>query len=360
MKKIIGNILKISFLVVFLFSIKVYAQTLDDININLSKTIVKPGENVEVNIEFGESLGAYTFEISYDNNIFEYVSVDGGTANDTGDKVIVVFYDSTGGNSPRNNMRAIFKAKSSITTSNPTNFSITAEGLANSDGTVTYDDITVPIVKNITVEPDYIDYTINLETTGEIMENEDKSMILSFSSTLGKYYAHARIIGSAITPEGGNVTLIGKDSAGLDHDIIQSGWGDASGFEIGGKDYSQVLSLKSNFSKAGNYKITISLIDRDNSDSIIAQKIFSFDVVEKNEQSENITTNDNNTENNTENNDNVESNENTVTNISDKNLNTQNNLIPAKLPKTGIDIFVPGFIIFVSVIALVIYFNKIR
>ena len=49
-------------------------------------------------------------------------------------------------------MSVTFRAKPDITTSNPTEFTITGEGLSNSDASVTFDDITIPIVKNVTVD----------------------------------------------------------------------------------------------------------------------------------------------------------------------------------------------------------------
>mgnify|MGYP002509206929 CR=1 FL=1 len=51
---------------------------------------VRPGQEVKLTINFADALGAYTFDIGYDNNIFNYVSVDGGTANPGADKVGVI------------------------------------------------------------------------------------------------------------------------------------------------------------------------------------------------------------------------------------------------------------------------------
>ena len=148
MKKIISLITILFLFSILIFTGSTYAASLDTIDVQTSKTTIRPGEEIKVTINFGESLGAYTFDISYDDAIFQYVSVDGGTANDTGDKVKVTFYDTTGGSAPRTNMSIIFKAKSDITTSNPTEFTVTAEGLANADASVTFDDITTPIVYN--------------------------------------------------------------------------------------------------------------------------------------------------------------------------------------------------------------------
>ena len=45
------------------------------------------------------------------------------------------------------NMSVTFKAKSSIVSTNPTDFSVTAEGMANADASQDYDDIAVPVKK---------------------------------------------------------------------------------------------------------------------------------------------------------------------------------------------------------------------
>lgn len=279
MKKLISILIIISLLIIVTFSGCSFAVSLDAINVDINKTTVRPGENVTLTIEFGTDLGSYTFDIAYDDNIFEYVSTDGGTASDTTDKVRVVYYDSTGGSNPRTNMSIIFKAKEDITTSNPTELTVTGEGLANADASVNYDDITSPIVKNITVEPEYIDYTLKLDYTGKITKDEEKEMTLSYSSPMGRYYEHARLIAEATTPSGATVQLLGTDSGQLEHDIIQSGWGDAQGYKIGGKDVSQVLNVRALFSHEGEYSITLKLIDRDTSDSTIAEKTFSFNVL---------------------------------------------------------------------------------
>lgn len=153
MKKIVSIITLLIISFVTIFSVNVYAAVLTGINATTTKTTIKSGENVTVDIEFGEELGAYTFEVAYDSNVFEYVSAEGGTANNTGSKVIVTFYDTTGGTSPRSNMSVTFKAKN-VTTATSANFSITASGLSNPDASVTYDDITTAIVKTVTVEPE--------------------------------------------------------------------------------------------------------------------------------------------------------------------------------------------------------------
>jgi len=276
MKKFINSILCVTVTLLLIFSVKSNAASLDKLNITTDKQTVNPNTNVVVNMDFGQALGAYTFEIDYDNKLFEYVSAEGGTANDNGTKLIVTFYDTTGGTSPRSNMSATFKAKDGITTSNPTDFAITANGLANADASVNYDDITTPIIKNVVVEPQYTDYNINLTYTGEIQKNTEKDMKLTISSPMGRYYDHVRLVADSQTPSGANVKLIASDNQQLQHDIIESGWGDASGYAIGGANVNQTLDAKGIFSEDGKYTITLKLIDRDSSDAAIATKTFDI------------------------------------------------------------------------------------
>ena len=258
MKKII-SIISLIMLSLLVFSGNVFAAPLNSVTVNTDKTTVRPGEEVKVSIDFGQQLGAYTVSVAYDNKIFDYVSAEGGIPNDTSDKVKVVFHDSSGGTSPSQTMSVTFRAKADLETSNPTEFSITAEGLANPDASVTYDDITTPIVKNVTVEPQYEDYKIELTYSGNIVKEEEKEMKLSYSSSMGRFYEHARLVAEVTKTAGGTVQLIGTDTSQLEHDIIQSGWGDAQGYKIGGKE---------------------KLIDRDNSDSVITQETFNFSVLD--------------------------------------------------------------------------------
>ncbi len=345
MKRTISIITVLTLLFSLLFTINVNATSLDAINVETDKTVVNPGTNVNVNIEFGKSLGAYTFDIAYDNSLFEFVSTSDGTPNDNGTRVRVVYYDSTGGSNTKDNLKVTFKAKEGITTSNPTDFSITAEGLANGDASEQYDDITIPIVKNITVEPDYKDYELNLEYDGNIIENEEKEITISTVSEMGRYYDHARLIAEVTTSSGGTVTLKGIDESQTEHDLIQSGWGDPSGYKIGGK-VNQVLKFQGIFTKIGDYEITLKLIDRDSSDAVIAQKTFNISVVDENYVEDNT--------------DNEEENEKPEENgqIENNIVNNEVEELPEELPKTGINYMQIGIVIIITLILSYIIINK--
>ena len=341
MKKTISLIITTLIIVTLLLTVKSYAASLDTVKFDVNKTVVRPGEEVKVTIDFGKQLGAYTVDVNYDNNIFEYVSVDGGTANDTTDKVKVTFHDATGGTNPRESMSIIFKAKEGITTSNPTELTATAEGLANADASETYDDITTPLVKNLTVEPEYKDYQITLEHTGNIEKDVEKDMKLTYSSAMGRYYEHARLIAEATTPTDASVKLLATDGVTkAETDIIQSGWGDPQGYKIGGKDVSQVLNVRALFSEVGEYSITLKLIDRDNSDTVIAQESFEYKVSEKE-----ITPPE-------------EEKPEQTTPETKPSETVKKEETPSKLPKTGYNEYVIMSIALFSVIGLGVYINK--
>lgn len=345
MKKIV-NIIAV-FLVLFLsiFTTKIYAAPINSIDVTTDKETVHPGETITLNVKFGEQLGAYTVDVAYDNKILEYVSAEGGTANDNGTRVRVYFFDDTGGSNPRDNMSVTFRAKDDLTTSNPTDLSVTAEGLANPDASVSYDDITVPIDKSIIAEPIYVDYDINLNYTGDIIKNEEKDMKLTISSSMGKNYEHTRIIGEATTPSGATAKLLAIDNQSLEHDILQSGWGDASGDPIGGKDVVKELAVRGLFSQAGDYSITLKLIDRDNSDTEIASKTFQISVKEE----QTTTPPEENTGNN----------ETPENNNGQNNTNTpENNEKPETLPQTGNTVYLSVIGLISALIASYIILKK--
>ncbi len=341
MKKICNALLILSILFTFILLIQtnsVQAAALDDIAISTDKDTVNPGETVTLTINFGKSLGAYTFDIAYDNSLLEYVETNGGTASDNGTRVRVVFYDSTGGTNPRESMTITFKAKEGILTSNPTDLAVTAEGLSNADASENYDDITTALEKNIVVEPNYEAYTFDLTYTGSPIVNEEKELILSLTSSMGKNYDHARIIAEATTPDGGNVQLKGTDETQTEYDLIDSGWGDPSGYAIGGENVNKTLNLIGIFDKAGEYTITFKLIDRDSSDAIIAENSFTITVTD----TEILPSEEETTEDNTE------------EETSNEQTTTEENL-PTQLPKTGINIYIPIAVTIIAVISIFIY-----
>ena len=336
MKKVLSFI-TIFGLILFLFQLNVYASSvpLGSVTVNLSEEKIAPGETVKVNIEFGTELGAYTFDVAYDNNIFEYVSSEGGTENDNGSRVRVTYYDSSGGSNPRSNMTVTFKAKADLVTTNPTDFSVTAEGLSNSDASQSYDDITSPIKKSITVEPNYIDYSIKLNYDGNIIVNEEKEMELITESSLGKNYENLKMkVEVTKKPsDSATVKLLATERTRQEIDLIQDGWGEPDGYELGGKDVKQVLDIRGLFSEVGDYTIKISLLDVDTGSSEIATKSINLTV-----KDEEIINNEENDQ--TQNKPNNNTNNETSGGTNNPNNETNSEKLPENLPKTGMTQYV--------------------
>ena len=151
-------------------------------------------------------------------------------------------------------------------------------------------------------------------------------MKLITSSSMGKNYDHVRLIAevTAEPSEEASAKLMAINNDDVEIDLIQSGWGEAEGYSIGGKNVRQELQLTGEFTEVGNYGIHIKLIDRDDSDTVIVEKTFNLAVAEKQ-----IEDNGNNNDNN--NNDNKD---NALDNNKEENNNQGENL-PATLPKTG-------------------------
>lgn len=284
MTKKILSIIAILALLFLTLQINVFAASvpLGSVTVDVSKEKIAPGEEVTVTINFGTDLGAYTFDVAYDNNIFEYVRSEGGTENDNGTRVRVTFYDGTGGTNPRTNMSVTFKAKEAITTTNPTDFSVTGEGLANADASQEYDDITTPIKKDVTVEPNYVDYTIRLNYSGKVLVDEEKDMELITESSMGRNYDHVKLTVEVTKKPSDNATvkLLATTNTRQEVDLIQDGYGDPDGYALGGKDVSQVLDIRGLFSEIGEYGLKVSLLDKDSGDAVIASQDFNINVEE--------------------------------------------------------------------------------
>lgn len=361
------------FLVMFMFIQDTYAVSLNTFDVQISKNLVRPGEEVTVQVNFGEALKAYTVKIAYDDNIFDYVSSEGGTAVNTFDKIIMSYGDTEMPVEARGSVSVTFRAKSSLTTTNPTNFVVTSDNMKNADGSMIYDPITTGFTKDLIVEPEYEDYEIKLTHIDTIVKGKPIDMILSYSSAMGRPYAHARLVAEVAT-SGGTAQLLGTDQSDSEHDIIQDGWGAVEGYEIGGKGVTQELHVRAIFSDIGDYTITLKLIDKENGDTVIAQRSFPFTAVDEQiqpnydivpmsiEEAENGTEEElsvrsvpefNHTEGQVQARTQTQASE-TSTNIT--NETTQS--APNKLPKTGINVYIYGVLSLIALTAGYIYFNK--
>ncbi len=128
--------------------------------------------------------------------------------------------------------------------------------------------------------------------------------------------------------------------------LFGSGFGDAQGYKIGGKDVSQVLQTRAVFSDAGDYTITLKLIDRDNSDAVIAEKTFGFTAVETTSQVVPPTNTPENTETQV------------PGNTDETNKEEVKQEMPSKLPKTGGNIYIPVVLALIVLGGGYAFYNK--
>lgn len=260
--------------------------TLDNLKIGINKEILHPSEEVSINIDFGQSLSEFEVDIAYDKNLFEYISTS-NDANiyDNGDIVTITYQTLSSESAVVNSIDVMFKTKSDITSTNPTDFKVTLQNLKNGQTFEVIDNIENPIEIPVIVEPVYTDYKIALSYDGTIEPEEEKEMKLTITSDMGQNYTNTKIYASVISPIDGNAELLANDSEGKEFNFLEEGWGGENGEPIGGKDIVKSLDLRGIFSKEGEYTITIKLVDLNNSDYTIASKIFDVKVGNNNDES---------------------------------------------------------------------------
>lgn len=155
------------------------------------------------------------------------------------------------------------------------------------------------------------EYSFDLQYTGTVVKNEEKSAKVLLIGKSGTLYSKVRIkvdINGPAKPK-----LMATDTNNVEHDIAELGyWGPPQGFPVQG-DFTNTTPIRATFPEKGKYTITLSLINLEN-DSVITTKSFDVNVTEQA-----ITDNNNNTTNNTTN------------NITNNNIE--------ELPKTGRNIW---------------------
>lgn len=118
--------------------------------------------------------------------------------------------------------------------------------------------------------------SFDLTYTGDIIKNEEKDAKVVLKGVNAPTYAKVRIkvdISGPATP-----SFIAYDSTGTKYDIAQTGyWGPETGFAVAG-DFENATPIKATFPEAGTYTITLSLIDIQNSNSVITSKVITLDV----------------------------------------------------------------------------------
>jgi hypothetical protein len=93
-------------------------------------------------------------------------------------------------------------------------------------------------------------------------------------------YARVRFNVEVAKPVGTTVQLLATDTYGIEYDVAQTGyWGPANGFPISA-DYSATTEFNAIFSHAGEYTITLSLVDMDNNGMVVVCDSIEITVAE--------------------------------------------------------------------------------
>lgn len=165
------------------------------------------------------------------------------------------------------------------------------------------------------------EYDFELNYTGDAVVNEEKEATVILRGTDATPYTRVRIkvdIEGPATPK-----VLATDSAGVEHDIAQIGyWGPETGFAVGGT-FENNTPIKTTFTAAGTYTITLTLINLDANNAVIVSKTETIEVLED------------------------------ASNVENEILNTDNTI--EKLPQTGTSI--TEYIIYASIIIIAVAFG---
>lgn len=123
-----------------------------------------------------------------------------------------------------------------------------------------------------------IDNTIHFDISyeGTVKVNEEKSTLIILAGDNTPLHTNVRV---KVDIEGpAKPKLMATDSNGNQIDIGQTGyWGPEAGFAIQGT-FSNETPVKATFTEAGSYTITLSLLDVQNANNILAQKAVTIQV----------------------------------------------------------------------------------
>jgi len=112
----------------------------------------------------------------------------------------------------------------------------------------------------------------------EAVEGIKPIKVTLFTELLGKTgYEAVRILPIGA---GENIQLWAKDSKGNWHDINVSGWGQPSGFELPA-DYTATKEVYVLSDKAGDYELTVQLVDLKDDNKVIAENVETIVVIEE-------------------------------------------------------------------------------
>ena len=285
-----NKLIKISIFILLFLSIQInsFGESLENLKIDIDKSIVHPKEEVTLKIDFGRLLSEFEINIAYDKNLFLYYSANKDiNLYDNGD-VVTLTYPTMSSKDAISEIEVTFKAKKEITTTNPTDLKVTVQNMKDSLTDELIENPLLPIEKELVVEPVYKEYQFLLEHDDRLTPNKEINMKLVLKSEMGQIYQNAKIYATITSEKESEVQMTATDLLGKKYNILEEGWGGENGESIGGENISKELNLNTIFSDSGNYKITFELKDLNNSEFVIASKTFNLIVNDENKNQNNI------------------------------------------------------------------------
>lgn len=137
-----------------------------------------------------------------------------------------------------------------------------------------------------------IDSTIHFEVNyeGTIKANEQKATAIVLAGENTPLHSNVRVKVDIEGPS--KPKLLATDSLGTEIDIADWGyWGPEAGFPIQGT-FRNETPVKATFSQEGTYTITLSLLDVQNNNDVLAQKAVTFQVQSDTPPVANVTINE--------------------------------------------------------------------
>jgi len=161
-------------------------------------------------------------------------------------------------------------------------------------------------------------YEFNLTYEGEVKKDVAKNATVTLTGTNATPYSNVLIkveqTSGPATPE-----ILATDSAGNTYNLAQIGfWGPPTGFQVGGS-FTNTTPITATYPEAGTYVTRLSLVDVNNSNTVITSKDFIVTVTE-----DAVVDNNNNVNN-------------MVTNSTTNNTVVNNTV--TEIPKTGTSIW---------------------
>lgn len=123
-----------------------------------------------------------------------------------------------------------------------------------------------------------IDNTIHFDISyeGEVKVNEEKDTLIILAGDNTPLHSNVRVKVDIEGPS--KPKLLATDALGTEIDIADWGyWGPDTGFAIQGT-FTNETPVKATFTEAGSYTITLSLLDVQNANDILAQKSLTLQV----------------------------------------------------------------------------------